>query len=244
MANNAWIEAKVASLITRLPNEPNGIPLIEMITDVSKSVEKHKSSSNLDRRLVAIGSEDDRHFFHQIMSDPGSEFYDILHYAFNRVVELLLLSGKTPSVLLNNPTIHMPIISSYREFMGVENIAFVNNADLVIYEQSVRNFVDGAIDSYDVYDTADLGLTLDEKFDLIGIHGIEAASNIDLMSTLVDSLKPGGRLFINGTGKGRNYFNSTYFAHQFFHLHKFLHSQEGSTFHIVDVGGVTIFIKH
>lgn len=243
MSNQVWIESKIASLLSSHQEQESSPPMLDVAVDVSRAVSEFKKTLNTDKRLIAVGSEDDRHNVHEIMSQPGSELQEIISYLFERAAALCLISGRMPRVLLNNPTVHSHVISANIDYLGVESVSFVNNVDLMLYEKSVRGTVEGAIEEYDVYDRSDLGDHLDEKFDLAAIHGIEAASDFDLLSRLADSLKSGGRLFISGTGKGRNYFDKSYFSHQFYHMHKLLHGKNGSTFHIVDVGGVTFFVK-
>lgn len=242
--NNAWKEAKIASLISKFPDTDNGVDMIDLVTDMAHSINTYLPTLNLDRRLVAIGSEDDRQTAYDVLSQPGSEFYEIMCYAYYRAVSMMLLTGKAKKVLFNNPTVMSHVVSCYGNFIGVESIGFVNNVDLVFYEQCIRNNVEGAINEYDVYDRDDLGSHIDEKFDFIITHGLDVVCDFELLGKFTDSLNSGGKLFISTVGKGRNYFNDAYFASQFYHLHKFLHEKNGSTFHTIDVGGVTTFIKH
>lgn len=243
--NPALLEAQIASRLISLPQESTGIKMMELISDISKAVAKFNLNANIDKRYIALGVDDDRQFYHDVMSQPGSDFYEVLRYAYERIATILIMSGSSrKKVLLSNPTIHVPVVASYKEFLGVEEVSFINNADAFIYEQAVRDKVAGAINEYAVFDREDIGSSVTNYFDLIGIHGIEAVSDFDIIERMANSLVPGGQIVINGTGKGRNYFTPAYFSHELFKLHKFLHSLDGSTLHLLDLAGVTIFIKN
>lgn len=243
MSSNPWKEAKIASFISKMPGTHLGINFLNEIIDEAKLIENFRKTLNSDRRLVAIGADDERQNLHEVLSEPGSMLHDVLMYGFQRAAMLVVLSGKAKNVLMTNPTTHGPICSTYKDSFGIEKFAMLNNADLMIYEKAIRGKTEGSISEYDVYDVEDLGEGLEEKFDMIPISGVEAASNLELLDKLVDSLAPGGKLMINGTGKGKNYFNDSFFSNQFYHMHKFLHQKNGSTLHVMDVSGITVFIK-
>lgn len=124
------------------------------------------------------------------------------------------------------------------------NINFVNDVGLFMYETNLKNVHEHTSFGYSVYDKSELISGIDEEFEMIAVQSWDVAFDTEYLTSLANTLAPGGMLVISATNDASNMYSSSYNWHPYYEFHKTLKDLPGTSYHFPQFYGVTVFVKN
>lgn len=211
-------------------------------SDAAETTLAERAAFGVDRRTVAIGGSEE-FWMIDLLRNPTREWMSVV-VSMNDSVELMLGTKKPKNILALSAGMVAGAYAWINENPGTK-LTLINDYQLDMYEQHMMPQSDVyTVASYDVIDHDDLRAGVDDKFDFILSLPWDIMSDREVQKLCVDSLAPGGILFVALTNNGTKLYRDDFHTHPYADMHKFLHSCDGLTYHNPALYGFTVFIKN
>jgi hypothetical protein len=165
------------------------------------------------------------------------------------VEHFLMLTKKPTSILFVgglSSSLSRFLLAPEQVFEGFKDasINFVNDAGLFMFEKNLKNVHAQTSFGYSVYDRSELISEVDKKFEMIAVQSWDIAFDFELLGSLVDTLSPGGVLVISSTNDASAIYSSSYRWHPYYDVHEALKNFSGTSYHLPQFYGTTVFVKN
>jgi hypothetical protein len=211
--------------------------------DASKNVMNFVNSTNPDKRVIAIGSNDEIWRWEtQAFLTPD---WTILTKECALHASVMLVSAIKPEKMLITSPESAGLIFAHLEDTGRNpDITFVNTLNLFFYEKFIREVHSAYNFTYSVVDISDLNQE-GQVYDFIFSYSWDVANNLEYLQSLIDALQPGGTMVIMLTNNNGRIYSENFESHALYEMHEILKSQPSSTTtHNPAFYGTTVFTKN
>jgi hypothetical protein len=247
ISRNSITAGVAVDISTNTTTKYSGLNLVDVEGDICTNVLAHRSTLNLDMRVIARPPFDPEMLLYDVLANKNVEFVNVGELTA-RSYFIETLAADRSNILMVGHLAYMHEIQ-FLALAQSKNIDtkwnFINDETLYIYENFVR-------DEYEVtrsqpysalsYDDIGIGMSESEKFSLISTNASSVYKDMRQLQKLIDSLRDGGYLVLRNSNDSRRLYNSATASHSHRKMHKYLLSQDGYVYHSVQ-DGKTIFIK-
>ena len=243
--NNKFLMiAAVSNQLKKTATESFDYDSWEVMQDVSRAVSEFHKLSNLDKRVIAVGSEPRINLWDIARPNLGG-WKDHIQLGFGVYAQMVAEMLKPSEVFIAEPDAYFDL-SALAASTGA-SITYLNNESLYIYENFVRD--QRSYTPQYSYSTIDYSDLLDQNFsasyDLIVAPMWYVVNDLEILDAFIDRLNVGGAFYLAYSNESNRLYTEDFHVEPIVDVfERLLEREDITTYHLPNGIGYQISIKH